>query len=150
LPLKIERAAELQRFYFGRARALTKIGEIRSAHCQSSARHDATAVLAKEHLPQHRREIDRRSVESEEPLRFTGPLDPVNVLRRALLQKNGNAVPCVADAAPKFLQLRFQNFVIGAFHHFGNTRLKRGQAASDPIRNEIDIADAKLAAFAKI
>jgi hypothetical protein len=47
LPLKIERAAELQRFYFGRARALTKIGEIRSAHCQSSAGHDATQFSRK-------------------------------------------------------------------------------------------------------
>src|SRR5206468_2786248 len=117
---------------------------------QSGARQDATAVRAKEHPPQHRRKVDRRGVESEEPVRFTGPLDPVNVLGRALLEKNGNAVPCVADAPPEFLQLRLQNFVIGAFHRLGYTRLKHSQSTCDRIRNKIDIADTKLAAFTKI
>src|SRR5437879_146601 len=92
LLLKIEWAAELQRFYFGRADTLTKIGEIRSPHCQSSARQDATTVVAKKHLSQHRREIDGRGVESEETLGFAGPLEPVNVLSRRLLEKKANAV----------------------------------------------------------
>src|SRR4029077_13900869 len=142
--------AQLHGFCCGRADTLTKIGEIRSPHCQSSARHDATTVVAKEHLPQHRREIDRRGVESEEPLRFTGPLDPVNVFSRALLEKNGNAVSSVADAPPEFLELRLQNFVIGTFHRLGYTRLKHSQSTRNRIRNKIDIADTKLAAFTKI
>ncbi len=150
LLLKIEWAAELQRFYFGRADTLTKIGEIRSPHCQSSARHDATTVVAKEHLPQHRREIDGRGVESEETLGFAGPLDPVNVLSRALLEKNGNAVSSVTDAPPEFLQLRLQNFVIGTFHRLGYTRLKHTQSTRNRIWNKIDVADTKLAAFTKI
>ena len=72
------------------------------------------------------------------------------MFRRALLQKNGNAIARAADAPAEFLQFGFQNFVISAFDHLGDTRLKRSQPASDRVRNKINIADAKLAAFAKI
>src|SRR5206468_778350 len=103
LLVKIEGATELQRLRFGRADALTKIGEIRAANRQSGAGHDATTVVAKEHSAQDWRKIDRRSIESQEPFCFARALDPVNVLRRALFQKNGNAVARVANAPPEFL-----------------------------------------------
>src|SRR5206468_10261839 len=44
LPLKIERAAKLQRLRLRRARALTKIGEIRPTHGQSGARSEERRV----------------------------------------------------------------------------------------------------------
>ena len=103
LPLKIERTAELQRFRFCRAGALTKISEIRLAYCESGAGHDATAVLAKEHPPQHGRKIDGRGVEGEKPFGFPCALDPVNVFWRALLQKSGHAIPSIANAPTEFL-----------------------------------------------
>ena len=62
LLLKIERAAELQRLGFHRPDAPAEISEIRATHCQSGAGHDATAVVAKEHPSQHRREIDGSGV----------------------------------------------------------------------------------------
>jgi hypothetical protein len=58
LLLKIEGATELQRLGFRCPDARTQIGEVRTANSQSGAGHHATAVLAKEHPSQHRREID--------------------------------------------------------------------------------------------
>src|SRR6266404_6046446 len=47
LPLEIERTAELERLGFGRAGALTKIGQIGPTYGQRGAGHDATTALAK-------------------------------------------------------------------------------------------------------
>src|SRR5262249_32618185 len=117
---------------------------------QGGAGHYATTVFTKEHSAQDWGQIDRRSIESEEALRFPSALDPVDVFPCALLQKNGDTVPRVADASAKFLQFCLEHFVVGALHHFGYTCLQRGQSASDRVWNKIDIADPKLAAFTKI
>ena len=72
------------------------------------------------------------------------------MLRRALLEENCDPIPRVANPAREFLELSFQNLVISLLHHFGNARLERDQATGDRVRDKIDIAHTKLAAFAKI
>ena len=59
-----------------------------------------------------------------------------------MLQENRDAVSRIANAPAELLQLRFQNFVVGAFHHVGNARLKSGQPRGDRVGNKFDIADA--------
>src|SRR5213076_2146808 len=79
-----------------------------------------------------------------------GAFDPVNMLRRTLLEENRDPVTGIANPAREFLELRFQNFVIGTFHIFGDARLERDQPAGDRVRDKVDIAHPKLAASAKI
>src|ERR1043166_4046371 len=70
--------------------------------------------------------------------------------RRAVLEKNGDTIARVADAAAELLELGLEEFVIGAFDDFGDARLERGQAARDRVRDKIDIAHPEFAAFAEI
>src|SRR5207244_13350879 len=107
LLLEIEGTAELQRLGFGRADALSEISEIGASDRQRGARHHASGVVPENHPPKNRRQIDRRGVERE---KLRGParaLDPVDMLRRALLQKLANTVTRVANPAPEFLELGF-------------------------------------------
>src|SRR5439155_5101515 len=97
---------------------------------------NAAAVVAEEHPAQDRRKIDRRGIEREVTLGFASALDPVNVLGRALLEKNGNAIARVANAASELLELGFEQFVIGTLHHVGDARLERGQSACDRVRDK--------------
>ena len=97
----------MQRFGFGRADPLAKISQVLTPNRQRRARHYAAAIVPENHPPQHRREIDRRGVEREKLRRFAGALDPVNMLRRALLEENRDPVTGIANPASEFLQLRF-------------------------------------------
>src|SRR5262245_34636842 len=72
------------------------------------------------------------------------------MLRRALLQKNRDAVSRIANPPAELLQFGLQYFVVGAFDDVGYARLKRGQPGSNRVGNKLDIADTKFAAFAKI
>ena len=128
LLLEIKRAPELQRFRVVRADAPAKIGEIGAADGERGARHDAAAAVAKKHPAQNRRDIDRRGVEREILLRFAGPLDPVDVFLRALLQENPDSFARFADPAAQLLQLRLEKFVLGLAHHFPDPRLQTRQA----------------------
>src|ERR1700730_1175430 len=103
LLLKIEGAAKLQRLGFHRPDARAKISEIGATHSQSGAGHHATAVVAKEHPSQHRREIDGRGVQRQETFSSTSALDPIHMVWLALLQKNGNAVSRIANAPAELL-----------------------------------------------
>src|SRR5919204_2320797 len=68
----------------------------------------------------------------------------------ALLEKNGDAVAGVPNAASKLLELGFQELVIGAFRHVNNARLQSSEAAGDRVRDKLDIAHAELTAFTEI
>src|SRR6478672_6490820 len=103
LLLKIEGAAELQWLGFRCPDAGAKIREVRATHGQSGAGHNATAVLAKEHPSQHRREINGRRVQREEAFGFARALDPVDMLQCALLQENRNAVSRIANPPAELL-----------------------------------------------
>src|SRR5262245_22343057 len=107
LLLKIEGATELQRLGFCCPDSRSKICEVRTTNGQSGAGHHATAVVAKEHPPQLRREIDRRGVQREVAFGFASALDPVDMLRFALLKENRNALSRIANAPAELLQLCF-------------------------------------------
>src|SRR5690242_1946387 len=78
--IEIEGTAELERHRFFRAHSFSKIGQIFSAHSQSSTGQNAGAAVTKKDLPQSWRNIDRRGIEVEEMSDFPGPLYPVNVI----------------------------------------------------------------------
>ena len=147
---KIERAAELQRLDLAGADPVAKIGEVRPAHGQRGAGQDAGAIIPENHPPQDRRDVDRRGVEGEELRGFPGAFDPVNVAFGALFEKGHDADTRFVHAPTHLLQLRFQKFVLGPFHHLGDARLKRDQAPGNRVRHEIRFAHADLAAFPKI
>ena len=148
--LEIKGAPELQCFRVVRADAAPKISEIGASHCERRAGHDAAAAVAKEHSAQNRRDVDRRGVEREILLRFAGPLDPVNVFLRALLQENPDPFTRVADPAAELLQLCLEKFVLGLAHHFADPRLQAHEAARDLIVDHFRLAHAILAAFFEI
>src|SRR5205807_3023233 len=150
LLLKIERTAKLQRFGFSCTDPVAEISEIGAPDGKGGTGHDAATIVPEDHPPQNRREIDRRGVKRKELRRLSGPLDPVNVLRRALFEEYRDPFARVVNSAAKFLQLGFQNFVICAFHYFGNARLERDQSTGNRILDKIDIAHAELATFSKI
>src|SRR4029453_7597061 len=136
LLLKIEGTAELQRLGFCGPDARAKICEVRAPYGQSGAGHHATAVVAKEHPSQHRREIDRRGVQRQEAFGSSRALNPIDMLRRALLQENGNALTRIGSAPAELLQLRFYYFVISAFNNIGYARLKCGQPCGNRVGNK--------------
>src|SRR5581483_8585113 len=148
--LKIERAAKLQRLGFGRADAFAEIGKILASHGKGRAGHYTAGIIAEQHSTKVRSQVDRRGIKREELGGFSGALDPVNVLRRALLQKNGVAFARVSYPPGEFLQLCFYNFVIRAFHHLGDSGLKSDQSPGNSVGNEIDISNPELAPFPEI
>ena len=122
--MKIERASELQRFGCARADPVAKISEIGRAHRQRRARHDAGAIVAKNHAAQHRRDVDRRRIEREKLRGFPRPFDPIDVLRGALFEKSDDTEARFANATAKLLQLGLEKFVLRPFHHLRDARLQ--------------------------
>src|SRR6202043_645926 len=107
LLLKIERTPKLQRLGFGRTDARPKIRQVGAADRERGAGHDAAAIVPENHSVQHRREVNRRSVERKELRSLSGLLNPVNMLARALLEEDGNLITRIANAPAKFLQFSF-------------------------------------------
>src|SRR5438046_8653808 len=68
----------------------------------------------------------------------------------ALLQKRDDAYSRIVNTPTELLKLRFQKFVVVPFHHFGDARLQRDEPAGNCVRDNIDFADANLAAFAEV
>ena len=81
------------------------------------------AILAENHPPQHRRDINRRSVERKKLRGLSRLLDPINVFVRALLEKYIDSIARVANTATEILQFRFQEFVLRSAADFRNSRL---------------------------
>src|ERR1700730_5805703 len=102
--LKIKRAAELQGLGLSPADATTKISQVCAADRQRRAGHDAAAIFPENHAPQDRRKIDRCGVEGKKLSGLTRALHPVNMLPRALLEKDCDPVARVTNSPTKFLQ----------------------------------------------